>query len=241
MRREPKLTPDSNETPCCPETGTPEAFIKSKHRLPSSTSTDSYGHSDFHGVSQDDEFLTTLSADTPESGMNEILGSVFGDSSPSSLGLLTPVDPTEDGSPEPSLLPVTSKMSSMSEPAIANPILQHITSHGAHETDLFPTDTYMGLGDEISPDHFVDFTTTAASIPHFEAMMPPSQMPDLNIANGFGSPSTSAMWADPDVQMPQPGQNERMTIIIDKARPETLTQVMNVLIDSRARVEFRRG
>ena len=202
---------------------------------------DSCDQENVSGTSHDDEFLTSLSADTPETSVNEILGSVFGDSSPSSLEILTPVDLMEDDCPESSLIPMTSKFGTANEPAIANPILPHIAPHGVNETDIFSTDTYMSLGDDMNTNHFVDFTTSATTIPPLEAMVPPSQLPDLGMIDGFDSPSTAAAWSDTDTQLPQAGQDERMTIIIDKARPETLTQVMNVLTDSRARVEFRRG
>lgn len=238
MRRDPKLTPESKDSPCCPETGTPEAFINSKQRLPSSASMDICEQPQVSGVSQEDDFLTTLSADTPDTSMNDIFGSVFGDSSPSSLELLTPVDPVDSENPEHELLPMTSKIGTMSDPAIANPILPHISTQDMGDGDIFPSDAYMGLSDELSSENFVDFSTSAAAMAPLEAMIPPSQMPELDMLNGYTSPVT---WGKPDGQVPQPGQDGRMTIVIDKARPETLTQVMNVLMDSRARVEFRRG
>ncbi|EMR64656.1 hypothetical protein UCREL1_8366 [Eutypa lata UCREL1] len=107
---------------------------------------------------------------------------------------------------------------------------------------VVPTRPFLGLGDDLNNDNFCDFTTSAA-LPPFEGMVPSlDHVPELDMGNGYSSESSPGMWGpDLDLQMLQSEEAARMTIVIDEARPETLTEVMKVLMESRARVEFRRG
>ncbi|GAB1316610.1 hypothetical protein MFIFM68171_06820 [Madurella fahalii] len=75
----------------------------------------------------------------------------------------------------------------------------------------------------------------------------PRQGPALSVVPRSSSVADS-LSSKGDVHMiPQPSvggdvsPRSRMTIVVDEARPETLVEVMKVLMESQARVEFRRG
>lgn len=202
-----------------------------------------------HQQQHEDEFLTGLSAETPGTDMNELLGSVFGESSPSSLELLTP---TESETPEHALLPTVLHRI---DPGLHH---QHPHQFGTRivgDPDAFLAEpAFMGLGggDDLDPDsnnnNFCDFTS--GIVTPLEGMMPPTatsntgHVPDMDLGSGGynSGQSSPGGWADHDAGAgPRTDQARRMTIVIDEARPETLTEVMRVLMESRARVEFRSG
>lgn len=233
MRRDSTMAADPDATPCCPREGSPETIYKSPGQSSVSESMDLCEQE----LSHEDEFLTSLSADTPGADMNDILGSVFGDSSASSLELLTPI---EDENPEHALPNSTYKISG-DDQTITNSQLHQLETQGVNEQDIFLSQPFLGLGDDLNNHNFYDFST-AAALP-FEGMIPRlGHVAELDVGNGYSSESSPGIWgADLDLQTAQEEEAVRMTIVIDKAPPETLTKVMKVLMESRARVEFRRG
>lgn len=71
----------------------------------------------------------------------------------------------------------------------------------------------------------------------FETGLPsPEQTPGMS----SGSSRESSNSAAPPLPL-ETGEAARMTFVVDEAPPETLVEVMRVLLDSKARVEFRRG
>lgn len=232
MRRDSKMAPDQDAGPCCPDEGSPETVYKSSDQISVSGSMDLCEPE----LPNEDEFLTSLSADTPGGDMNDIFGSVFGDSS-SSLELLTPI---EGENPQQALLSSTYKPST--DQTTIHPQLHQLETQGIDDHGIFLSQPFLGLGDDLNNDNFCDFTTSAV-LPPFEGMVPSlGHVPELDMGNGYSSESSPGMWGpDLDLQMLQSEEAARMTIVIDEARPETLTEVMKVLMESRARVEFRRG
>lgn len=69
----------------------------------------------------------------------------------------------------------------------------------------------------------------------------PSAVPRSSpAADGLATKADLHMLAQPSVSG-DVSPSSRMTIVVDEARPETLVEVMKVLMESQARVEFRRG
>ncbi len=235
MRRDPKTTPDPDEVPCCPNREPPETVYNSADQLHVSESIDICDSVQSTGFSEEDDFLTSLSADTPETDMTDIFESVFGDSS-SSLGLLTPI---EHETPEHVSLPSIDEVNrdvTMTTPET----YPTQTQGGVNERDIFLAEPFLGLTDDLDNASFYDFST--ASLPSVDCIIPPSHVPGLEMVdNGYRSLPPEGVWSGHDFQIPQPTEAARMTIVIDEAKPETLTEVMKVLMESRARVEFRRG
>lgn len=234
MRRDSNMTPDLDATPCCPSKGSPETIYKPPDSSSISESMDLCDPVQEPELSHEDEFLASLSANTPGTDMNDLFGSVFGDSA-SSLELLTPI---EGENPDHALLHSTYKIDG--DPTHTNSVLHQIQTQCANDQDIFSTQPFWDLEDDMNSDSFYNFTTV---VPPFEDMVPaPGNVPDLDMGNGHSSePSPGGWGAEFDLQTPRSEEAARMTIVIDEAKPETLTEVMKVLMESRARVEFRRG
>ncbi|RYO89434.1 hypothetical protein DL762_003230 [Monosporascus cannonballus] len=232
MRRDTKMTPDPDSAPCCPDKCLPETPYSLNDDLPTPISMDlcetMYDAEQFN----EDGFLKSLSVGTPGTDMNEFFESVFDDSAPS-LELLTPI---ENDNTEHSLF--SSICDGDKDQTAAQPTSQQIESQGLSDQDIFLTEPFFGLPDGLNNDNFRDFTNTIQ--PPFK--LPQNQLPGLEMGKGCNSQSSSpSLWGDCELQVSRAEEASRMTIVIDEARPETLTEIMKVLMESRARVEFRRG
>ncbi|RYP51536.1 hypothetical protein DL768_003131 [Monosporascus sp. mg162] len=180
----------------------------------------------------EDGFLKPFSVGTPGTDMNELFGTVFDESAPS-LELLTP---TENDTTEHALF--SSICDGDKDPTAAPPTSQQIESQGISDQDIFLTEPFFGLSDGLNNDGFCDFNNTIQ--PCFELAQ--NQLPGLEMGEGCSSQSSPpSLWGDRELQVSRAEEASRMTIVIDEARPETLTEIMKVLVESRARVEFHRG
>ncbi|RYP08193.1 hypothetical protein DL764_002053 [Monosporascus ibericus] len=232
MRRDTTITPDANSAPCCPKKCQPETAYSFPDDLPTPISMDL--EETMHEAEQfnEDGFLKTLSVGTPGTDMNELFGAVFDDPVPS-LERLTPI---ERDNTEHALF--SSTCDGHKDPTAAQPTSRQIEPHGLSNQDIFLTEPYFGLSDSLSSDSFCDFTNTIQ--PSFGLSQ--NQLPGLEMGKGCSPQSSSpGLWGGRELQVPGAEEASRMTIVIDEARPETLTEIIKLLMESRARVEFHRG
>ncbi|RYP78079.1 hypothetical protein DL771_000772 [Monosporascus sp. 5C6A] len=226
------MAPGQDSAPCCPNKCQPETLYSFPDDLPTPISMDL--DETIHDAEQfsEDGFLKCLSVGAPGTDMNELFGSVFDDSAPA-LGILTPIknDNTEHAS-------FSSICDGNKDPTSAQPPSQQIESQGLNDQDVFLAEPFFGLSDSLNNDSFCDFTSTIQS--PFE--LPRNQLPGLEMGKRCGSRSSSPTpWSDRELPISRAEEASRMTIVIDEARPETLTEIMKLLMESRAHVEFRRG
>ncbi|KAI0012725.1 hypothetical protein F4779DRAFT_566626 [Xylariaceae sp. FL0662B] len=224
---------DSSMPCCCPPGGKDEATPS-----PSDLSSPLSGSLDLAGGQcqqpQDDGSLTHVPSEMPGVEFDEIFADVFNDSS-SSLELSTPSKSDDMGSATFSPVYAIDRDKDMMQ-AVPHQIAMHNVSESNYLMD-----PYMNLINGLHDERIGGISDTI--LPHMDGTNRSSDI--STITDGAGSnPQTfsAADWGKGnEVQAINPGEDSRMTIIIDEARPETLFEVMKVLMDSRARVEFRRG
>ncbi|KAI1075862.1 hypothetical protein F5B20DRAFT_558210 [Whalleya microplaca] len=186
-----------------------------------------------HQQPQEDGSLTHMSTEMPGVEFDEIFADVFNDSS-SSLELSTPSHSDEMGSATFSPVYSVDRDKDMMQ-TIPHQIAMHNVSD-----PHFSMDPYFNLMNGLHDERFGGINDT--TLPHIDGTSRTNASTVPEGAEHNSHPLSSVEWGKGnEIQGIPSGEDSRMTIVIDQARPETLFEVMKVLMDSRARVEFRRG